>query len=171
MTLIDLFRREYSREVEVTRGVLERVPDERFDWKPHTKSFSLGQLAQHVATLPQWASMLGQDSLDIQPVGQPPLRQTPCLNRSELLALLEGNAAKGRAFLESANDAELDRPWTLLAAGHTVFTMTKAEVFQLSVMNHLAHHRGQLCTYLRLNDVAVPAVYGPSADEQTASWR
>ena len=95
MTLIDLFRREYSREVEVTRGVLERVPDERFDWKPHTKSFSLGQLAQHVATLPQWASMLAQDSLDIQPVGQPPMRQTPCLNRGELLALLEGNAAKG----------------------------------------------------------------------------
>jgi uncharacterized damage-inducible protein DinB len=170
MTLIDLFRREFDREVTVTREVLERVPDGRFHWKPHAKSFSLGQLAQHVATLPMWASMLGQDALDIQPVGQPPMTQTPCATRDELLALFEGNVVKGQAFLDGALDAELDRPWTLLAGGHPIFTMTRAEVFQLTVMNHLAHHRGQLCTYLRLNDVPVPPVYGPSADEERAVW-
>ena len=166
MTLIDLFRREYTREVDVTRRVLERVPDGRFDWKPHPTSFSLGQLAQHVATLPQWASLLAQDSLDIQPAGQPLPKLPPTSTRAELIALLEENAAKGRAFLDGASDAELDRPWTLQAAGHTIFTMTKAEVFQISVMNHLAHHRGQLCTYLRQNDVKIPSIYGPSGDEQ-----
>ncbi len=165
MTLIELFRKEYEREVGVTRRVLERVPDGRLDWKPHPTSFSLGQLAQHVATLPQWASLLANDDLDIQPAGQPMRKLPPSATRDALLALLESNAAAGRAFLAQASDAELDRPWTLLAAGKAIFTMTKAEVFQISVMNHLAHHRGQLCTYLRLNDVPVPAVFGPSADE------
>jgi uncharacterized damage-inducible protein DinB len=163
--MLDLFRREYEREMDTTRRVLERVPDERFAWKPHEKSFSLGQLAQHVATLPQWASMLTQDSLDIQPVGQPPYRQPVCETRDALRRAFEANAAKGRAFLEGATEAELDRSWTLLAAGQEIFTMPKAEVLQISVFNHLAHHRGQLCTYLRMNEVPVPAVYGPSADE------
>jgi uncharacterized damage-inducible protein DinB len=167
MTLIELFRREYDREVDVTRRVLERVPDGRFEWKPHARSFALGQLAQHVATLPQWAAMLAGDSLDIQPAGQPLAKAPVCESRAALLSALETNAAAGRAYLAGANDEELDRSWTLLAAGQTIFTMTKAEVLQISVMNHLAHHRGQLCTYLRMNDVPVPAVYGPSADEAT----
>jgi uncharacterized damage-inducible protein DinB len=165
VTLIELFRKEFEREVGVTRRVLERVPDGRFDWKPHAKSFSLGQLAQHVATLPQWAAFLAKDDLDIQPQGQPMPKLPPSETRDALLALLESNAEAGRAFLKQASDAELDRPWTLLAAGKSILTMTKAEVFQISVMNHLSHHRGQLCTYLRLNDIPVPAVFGPSADE------
>jgi uncharacterized damage-inducible protein DinB len=165
VTLIELFRREYEREVGMTRRVLERVPDGKLGWKPHAKSFSLGQLAQHVATLPHWASLLVEDELDIQPAGQPMPQRPQSDTRDALLAVLESNAAAGRAFLAGASDAELDRPWTLLAAGKAIFTMTKAEVFQISVMNHLSHHRGQLCTYLRLNDVPVPAVFGPSADE------
>lgn len=165
MTLIELFRKEYEREVGVTRRVLERVPDGRFDWKPHAKSFSLGQLAQHVATLPQWASLLASAELDIQPGGKPLPKLPPTETRDALLALLDTHVAAGRAFLAGASDAELDQPWTLLAGGKAIFTMSKAEVFQISVMNHLSHHRGQLCTYLRLNDVPVPAVFGPSADE------
>ena len=170
MTLLDLFRREFEREIETTRVVLERVPDGRLAWKPHEKSFSLGQLAQHVATLPQWASMLAQDSLDIQPVGQPPYRPPVCATRDALLEMFEANATAGRSFLQGATDAELDRPWSLLAAGQTMFTMSKAEVLQISVMNHLAHHRGQLCTYLRMNDVPIPAVYGPSADDTSMRY-
>jgi uncharacterized damage-inducible protein DinB len=159
---------EFDQEMASTRKTLERVPDDKFGWKPHEKSFALGALANHVATIPFWAVMTFQvDSLDIQPPGGEEMKEPKADNREELLALFDKNAADARAALASATDAQFMEPWSLLAAGRTLFTMPRYAVYRGMVMNHLVHHRAQLAVYFRLNDIPVPALYGPSADEQS----
>jgi uncharacterized damage-inducible protein DinB len=135
---------------------------DKYEWTPHTKSFNMGKLATHVAQLPAWASMtLATNELDLsQPFEQPQPKTT-----EELLALFEQTSAEARKALEGASDEEFMKPWTLRMGDRTIFTMPKIAVIRGMVMNHIIHHRAQLIVYLRLNDIPVPGLYGPSADE------
>lgn len=163
MAIADALLPEFDHEMTTTRKVLERVPDDKFDWKPHTKSFSMGQLAQHVATLPIWGAMtLRQSAFDLAGEFAMPTFRT----RAEMLASFDKEAASTRAALAGISDAELMAPWALKRGTDTIFSMPKASVWRSFFMNHVIHHRGQLSVYLRLNDVPVPSMYGPSADEQ-----
>jgi uncharacterized damage-inducible protein DinB len=160
--IVDALLPEYDREIATTRKLLERLPDGRFDWKPHPKSYSLGDLATHLSNLPYWGQLtLGQSELDLGVTG----RATPLHSRGDVVATFDRNAAATRAALVGRSDAELMAPWTLKHSGKTMFTMPKAAVWRSFVMNHLIHHRGQLSVYLRLNEVPLPSIYGPSADE------
>ena len=157
---------EFDQEMAGARKTLERVPGDKFEWRPHEKSGTMGWLAGHLANIPTWASMtIGQDELDLAPGGesQPP-PQAPA-NVEELLANFDKNVTEARAAIAGASDEELMKTWSLLQNGKTMLTMPKAVVLRSFVMNHLIHHRAQLGVYLRLNDLPVPSIYGPSADE------
>jgi uncharacterized damage-inducible protein DinB len=157
---------EFDHEMAGTRKTLERVPEEKFDWKPHDKSMSMGGLATHLANIPTWAvRALKQDSFDLAPQGGPPLRLPPASSRGEVLDAFDKNVAEARAAIAEATDEELLKKWSLLSGGQTVMTLPRVAVLRSFVMNHSIHHRGQLSVYLRLNDVPVPGLYGPSADE------
>ena len=157
---------EFDHEMATTRKTLERVPEDKFDWKPHEKSTTLGALATHLANLPSWVvHTLDKDELDMAPPGQPPLRIEPARTRDEVLAAFDQNVAAARAALAGASDERLHGLWTLLQGGNKVLTLPRAAVLRSFVMSHSIHHRAQLGVYLRLNDIPVPSVYGPSADE------
>jgi uncharacterized damage-inducible protein DinB len=162
MPSVDALLSEFDHEMTVTRKLLERVPEDRFEWKPHPKSYSLGQLAQHVATIPMWGAMtLNEPEIDLS--GFPP--RDPLRTRADVLALFDGNVATTRAALVGKNDVELKAPWALKRDGHVIFSMPKQGVWRSFVMSHLIHHRAQLGVYLRMQDVPLPSTYGPSADE------
>ena len=157
---------EFDHEMANTRKTLERVPHERFDWKPHEKSTAMGGLATHLSNIPTWAVYtIGQDSLDLAPGGQPLPPAELAKSSADLLALFDSNAAKARAAIAGASDEELFKPWTLMSNGNALLTLPKVAVLRSFVMNHVIHHRAQLGVYLRLNDIPVPSIYGPSADE------
>ena len=162
MNMIDALLPEFDREMTTTRKVLERVPDESLGWKPHPKSFSLGELASHVAGLPTWASeTLNKSEFDAG-ITRPPVALP---SRGDVLAAFDANTSAARAAMVGKSDAELMAVWALKRNGTTIFSMPKAAVLRSFVLNHLIHHRGQLSVYLRLLDVPVPSIYGPSADE------
>lgn len=157
---------EFDHETANTRKVLERIPDDKLEWTPHEKSMPMVGLATHLANLPSWAAMsIGQDSFDMAPPGQGPLRLDPVPSVKAALELFDKNVAEARAAIAGASDDRLMGPWSLLAGGKEVFTMPRIAVLRAMVMNHMIHHRAQLGVYLRLNDVPVPAIYGPTADE------
>jgi uncharacterized damage-inducible protein DinB len=162
MPLVDALLPEFDHEMAVTRKVLERVPDGQFEWKPHQKSMSLGQLAQHVAMIPTWGKVaMSQDAFDLandQRGGQLP-------TRTEILSLFDRNVGDARAALVGKGDGEMMAQWALKRGALTIFSMPKASVWRSFVMNHLIHHRAQLGVYLRMHDIPLPSVYGPSADE------
>jgi uncharacterized damage-inducible protein DinB len=163
MPLVDMLLPEFDHEMATTRKLLERVPDDRLGWAPHARSFTMGQLAQHVATIPMWGTMtLAQSELDL--AGSD--RQAGVASRDELVKIFDDNAVKARSELVGKTDAELMAPWTLKHGENTIFSMPKISVWRGFVMSHLIHHRAQLSVYLRMQDVPVPAMYGPSADEQ-----
>ena len=163
MPLVDALLPEFDHEMTTTRKVLERVPAERFEWKPHPKSYSLGALATHLANLPTWGTeTITKSEIDLPAVQQP---GTSLPSTMEVLAAFDMNVAAMRAALTGKSDAEMLALWSLKRAGKTLFTMPKAAVLRSFVFNHLIHHRAQLGVYLRLLDVPVPAVYGPTADE------
>jgi uncharacterized damage-inducible protein DinB len=156
---------EFDMEMANTRKTLERVPDNKFDFKPHPKSGTMGWLAGHLSNIPMWAAMtLQHDSLDIDPPGGQPPMPVP-KNRKELLDIFDKNVSDGRAAISAASDQQLMSPWKLLKAGQEVMTLPRIGVLRGFVMNHIIHHRAQLGVYLRLNDIPVPSIYGPSADE------
>jgi uncharacterized damage-inducible protein DinB len=156
---------EFEMEMPATRKTLERVP-EKFDWTPHKKSMSMGRLAQHVAEIPDWAvKSIELDELDLSPPGAPPYKPPVVESRAQLLSIYDKNAAAAKAAISGTNDAHLMKPWSLKMAGKTILTMPRVAVLRNFVLNHNVHHRAQLGVYLRLNDVPVPSVYGPSADE------
>lgn len=166
MSLAQSLLPEFDHEMASTRKALERVPEAKFGWKPHEKSMTLGRLASHLAELPAWtASTFDVDELDLAPPGGGGYKPVEHKTRQQVLDHFDAMAAKGRAALAGAADAEFFKPWTLKNGGQTVFTMPKVAVLRSFVMNHMIHHRGQLTVYLRLNDVPVPSIYGPSADE------
>jgi|SRR6516165_9250865 uncharacterized damage-inducible protein DinB len=157
---------EFDQEMANTRKVLERVPDGRLDFKPHPKSWSVQQLATHVAQLPSWAVItMTQDSIDIAPPGQPPYQAPMAGSQKEMIETFDKHAKEARAAIAAATDQTFFQPWSLLKGGQTMMTMPKAAVLRAFVMNHIIHHRAQLGVYLRLLDVPVPGMYGPSADE------
>jgi uncharacterized damage-inducible protein DinB len=153
---------EFDHEIATTRTSLERVPEGKADWKPHPKSMALGALSTHLATICAWAeNIVGEDSFD---VANPPA--TPQFkSKAELLAAFDQSTAAARKAIAGASDEQLMKPWSLIKDGKAIFTLPKAGVLRSFIMNHIIHHRAQLGVYLRLNDVPVPSVYGPSADE------
>ena len=157
---------EFDQEMANTRKVLERVPEDRPDYKPHPRSMTLGRLAGHLAELPGWGGItLTSESLDIMPPGAPPRKAYVMTSRKEMLELFEKNVAEARAAIAAASDEDLAKSWTLLAGGRQVLTLPRSAVLRSFVLSHSIHHRAQLGVYLRLNDVPLPALYGPSADE------
>jgi uncharacterized damage-inducible protein DinB len=159
---------EFDYEMSNTRKTLERIPENKLEFKPDPKSMSLGRLAGHIAEMPGWGAMtLQTDSFDIVPGQFTPLTAT---SRQQLLAEFDKNIAATRAALETATDENLLKSWTLSMAGNQIFTMPKIGVIRTMVLSHVIHHRAQLTVYYRMNGVPVPALYGPSADEgNTAS--
>jgi len=167
LTITETLLPEFDHEMANTRKTLERVPDDKMSWKPHAKSFSFAQLSTHLAMLPTWTSeTIEKDSLDLAPPGGPPPQPPPMAStQKELLEKFDENVTKARAALAGASDEHLLKTWTLLMGGKPVLSMPRVAVIRSFVMSHTVHHRAQLGVYLRLNDVAVPSIYGPSADE------
>ena len=167
MTIAESILPELEMEMAGTRKVLERVPADKLDWKAHPKSNTIGWVACHLAEIPGWVEgTLTQDSWDIHPEGGEPYR-TPKLNsRQEILDLFDANVAAAKRSIAATPDEEFARSWSLLSGGQTLITLPKLGVIRAWVLNHTIHHRAHLCVYLRLNDIPVPALYGPSADEQ-----
>jgi len=157
---------DFDNEMASTRRILERVPDEHFDWKPHPKSKSLGELASHVATIVGLQNIvIREDELDFM---RPGARVLPpaAKSRAELLDTFDQTVASVRASLATVtDDATWSRPWALRRGEQTIFELPKVAAFRTLGLSHLVHHRGQLTVYLRLLDVPVPGMYGPSADE------
>ena len=166
MKISDALLPEFDQEMVNTRKTLERVPDDKLRWKPHPKSFAMGDLATHIATMVGWAvDTIQKDSFDIAPEGAPMTPPSPAASRKELLDTFDKNVAAARAAIAGAGDEHFFKPWSLVAGGKTLFTMPRIGCIRSFVMNHTIHHRAQLGVYLRLNDIPVPAIYGPSADE------
>jgi uncharacterized damage-inducible protein DinB len=167
MSMADLLLPEFDEEMAATRRMLERVPDGKTTWQPHHKSMTLGRLATHLAEIPKWTvNSLTRNELDIAPPGGPPYQPRALASTAEILHLFDQNVVEGRQALAAAQDAEFAKPWTFKRAGQTIWTRPKHEVFRRMAMSHLVHHRAQLGVYLRLQEVAIPGMYGPSADEQ-----
>ena len=163
-TIAELLLAELEREAAGTRRTLERVPEGRNDWKPHEKSMPLGYLAALVATIPSWAvAMITQDELDLGAAGE--LQTRAFATNRELLQAFDKAMDQARTAFAAATDEHWTTPWRLLFQGHVVSEQPRYTALRDGALNHLVHHRGQLTVYLRLNDVPVPSLYGPSADE------
>jgi len=157
---------EVDQELANTRKCLERVPSDKFNFKPPPKSFDLGSLAVHIATVPEWGvTTLNTETFDYQPPGAEPYKPPVAKDTAELLAMFDKGAKEFRAALAAADDAALSKNWQFLGGGTPIFTMPRVAVIRGMILNHMIHHRGQLTVYLRLNDIPVPATYGPTADE------
>jgi uncharacterized damage-inducible protein DinB len=153
---------EFDQEMQTLRRALERLPEDKLTWKPHEKSMSLGQLATHLATTAQWAEAIaGADSFDVSTAPPNPELKS----RAEILSTFDASTSAAHKAIASTNDAAMMFPWTLKAGDRAVFTLPRIAVFRSFILNHLIHHRGQFSVYLRLNNVPVPSIYGPSADE------
>jgi len=162
MPMVDALLPEFDHEMTTTRKLLERVPDDRLAWKPHAKSMSLGGLATHLSNIPWWGQMtVTQSEFDLAS-SPPPAEAT---SRAQVLETFDRNVAATRAAMTGKSDAELMAVWALKHGGHTILSMPRTAVWRSFVISHVIHHRGQLSVYLRLLDVPVPSIYGPSADE------
>ncbi len=153
---------EFDEEMKNTRKLLACVPDGRFDFQPHGKSMTLGRLASHVAEMPAWAAMtLDTEVLDLQPG----VKAHVAASRAELLETFDRKVAEAREKIAAASDEEWAKIWTFRYAGKEIMARPRTAVMRMTVMNHMIHHRAQLGVYLRLNEVEIPGMYGPSADE------
>lgn len=167
MSIAQMILPEFDQEMANTRKVLERIPDDKMNWKAHPKSNTIGWVASHLAEIPGWvAGTLTGDSWDIAPPGEEPYRTPNLATRAEVLAAFDRAVAEARPAIEATSDAEFMKSWSLLMGGQPIITLPRIGVVRSFVLNHTIHHRGHLCVYLRLNDVPVPGMYGPSADEQ-----
>ncbi len=162
MPIAEMLLPEFDQEMKSTRKLLECVPDGKFAFKPHAKSMSLGQLASHVAQIPEYiTSTIKLERLDFDG-SEKPFEAT---TRKELLDVFDAKSAAAREALAGVSDPELAKIWTLTYKGQQIFSLPRAAVLRSMCLSHLYHHRGQLGVYLRMNDVAIPGMYGPSADE------
>lgn len=166
MSYAEMILPEFDQEMASTRKVLERVPDDKLDWRAHPKSNSIGWNANHLAEIPGWVEVtLKQTELDLAPVDGERYQSPRLASRQAILDLFDQNVATARRALESARDEDMNVSWSLLKAGEPVFTMPRSGVIRSFVLNHIIHHRAHLCVYLRLNDIPVPGMYGPSGDD------
>lgn len=166
MRIAELLLPELENELAITRRVLERVPDGKGEWKPHAKSFPTAHLAQLVARLPGWVPLtLQRTELDLAPKEGPQFPGYSIEKTATLLAEFDRNAAAARSALAAASDADFEVPWTLKRGGATLVTKSRYEIMRWMVLNHIVHHRAQLGLYLRMLDLPVPQMYGPTADE------
>ena len=170
MKITELLLAELDREAVGIRKTLERVPEGKNDWKPHERSMPLGALATIVATIPAWLDMVvNMDELDINPPGGPKFKPQDWKTRRDLVEQFEASLRKGREVLQKTTDERLlNTKWRMLSAGKLMSEQSRYVAIRDGVLNHMAHHRGQLTVYLRLNEEKVPAIYGPSADEGKA---
>jgi uncharacterized damage-inducible protein DinB len=165
MALKDALLPEYDHEMGTTRRLLERVPEADLAWKPHEKSFSLGQLAGHIANVPHWIDATCDVAVfDLASLGEDARPKQPT-SVAALLKSFDENVKKGRQKIDAQSDSAMFAQWTMKNGGQEILTMPRVAVLRSFIMNHLIHHRGQLSVYLRLRNVPVPAIYGPSADE------
>ena len=156
---------EFNHEMANTRKLLERVPEEQGAWKPHPKSYSLGELAMHIANIPTWVVVtLKQDSLEFDAANRGP--KPAFETRRTLLERFDDNVFAAVSAIADADDDEMRKPWTLKNGDKVMFSLPKVAVLRSFIVNHLIHHRGQLTVYLRLKNVPLPAIYGNSADER-----
>lgn len=158
--------KELEKEAELTRRALEPVPEGKSDWKPHPKSMPMGQLAHMIATMPSWiAMMIKQNELDVKPKEGSPNRAPANVTAASLVEALNKSMEDAKQALSATSDEHLETNWKLLNGGKVVMEGARS-TFIGDLFKHLAHHRGQLTVYLRMNDAPVPAIYGPSADDQ-----
>jgi uncharacterized damage-inducible protein DinB len=164
MTIAELLLPEVDQEMATTRRVLERVSDARLAWKPHDKSWSMGDLASHIVNMIKWTDVtMNATEFDMGTV--PPEQMNPAAaSRTQLLEWFDANAAAARAAMQKSDD-DYFVSWSLKQGGQVIFTMPRYTCIRSFFLNHVVHHRAQLSVYLRLNDIPVPAMYGPSADE------
>ena len=164
MGIKDSLLPEFDHEMGSTRRLMERIPEAQFGWKPHEKSYSLGALSSHIANIPRWAGLaLDAPEYDLATAEDARPAVPPSLD--DLLRSFDANVKTARAKLADQTDASLMAPWTLKSDGHEMFTMPRVSVLRAFVLNHVIHHRGQLTVYLRLQNVPLPSLYGPTADE------
>jgi len=155
----------FDQVIAGTRRLLESIPDDRLDWKPHAKSYTIGELGSHLANLPTWGvPMIEQDALDIAPDGGGAPTQPTFGSVAEMVAGLDEHATAARTAIEAASDETLMGSWTLLLTGEEKFTAPRIGVLRSFIVEHMIHHRGQLTVYLRLLDVPVKPTFGPTAD-------
>jgi uncharacterized damage-inducible protein DinB len=165
MSIAQALLPEFDQEMAITRNLLACVPAERAEWRPHPRSTALGALAAHIASLAGFGvPTLAGTEIDMNPPGGKPYTPPAFTTTEALLETFDANVAASRAAIAGASDEELKVSWSLKAGGHSIFTMPRAGVLRGMLMNHIIHHRGQLSVYLRLNDVALPSIYGPTAD-------
>jgi uncharacterized damage-inducible protein DinB len=166
MALVDAMIQEYEHEQASTRRVLERVPNGQWDFRPHEKSMTMGELASHIADNPVWArATMSQDVFKLDAAGYVSYKAE---NNADLLATFDKNLADALAAMAGATDEQMLATWRMEREGQTVMEMPRVAVLRTMIMSHTIHHRGQLAVYLRMTDVPLPSIYGPSADEQPA---
>jgi uncharacterized damage-inducible protein DinB len=166
MTYPELILPEFDQEMANTRKVLERVPDEKLEWKAHPTLQSIGWNAAHLAEIPGWVEgTIAQTEWDIAPPEGEPYRSPQLGSRQEILALFDANVAAARAAIAKTNEAEIAKNWSLLSGGQVLMTVPRSVVIRTWVINHSIHHRAHLLVYLRLNDVPAPGMYGPSGGD------
>jgi uncharacterized damage-inducible protein DinB len=165
MNFIDAYLPEFDQEMATTRKLLEIVPADHADWKPHPKASTLGYLAAHLATLPSWGFLsIESPEFNVNPDGTSPKRGEPFQSAERSLEIFDGNVAKTRAAIGTLTPEALAETWTLKNHERTIISMGRAAVLRTFVLNHMIHHRGQLSVYLRTLDVKLPSIYGPTAD-------
>ena len=165
MSIASRYVPAFDHLVHGTKVHLAAIPDDQLSWRPHPKSWTIGELGSHLANLPSWTgATLGQDELDIAPAEGPPPQQPEYGSSAAMVEAFEKNCATARSIIEGTSDEEFRKDWTLLAGGEPRFSMPKIAVLRAFVMDHMIHHRGQLTVYLRLLDVPVQQTFGPTAD-------
>lgn len=163
MKITDWLAKQFDRETQTTRKHLERLPNDKHDWRPHEKSYTAGELASHLVECINWTTeIFTKPGIDIDPATYQPYKAT---STEDLLAGFEKAVADGKRVLSEADEEAAMQPWSLKVKGHTLFERPRADVLNDFTLHHLIHHRGQFSVYLRLMDVPVPQTYGPSADE------
>ncbi|MGJ5815299.1 DinB family protein [Paludibaculum fermentans] len=167
MAISELLKSELEQELAKTRKTLERLPEDKLTFKPHDKSFELGALATHLATIPLWGKMTMESTeFDLAPGGKPLEQPARITSAADAVARFDQHAADITAAVAAASDDAFLTDWALMMNGNVMFKMSRYAVIRSMILNHLIHHRAQVGVYYRLLDIPVPAVYGPSADEQ-----
>jgi uncharacterized damage-inducible protein DinB len=166
MTIAETFLPEFDREMAITRKLLERIPDDKRTWKPHSKSYSLGDLGSHLANILNWVSTtLDKDSYDMAGDEGGDQHEAGFASSDAMLAAFDARVKEARTLIASKSDAHMMLPWSLKSGDQVLMSMPRAATLRAFILSHSIHHRGQLSVYLRMLDIPVPAIYGPSADE------